>query len=196
MEMTELSLDVASRGPKEAAKLLETQSDSTIAQVLQKANPSVAQDILKELPAKRIPLIMAAAPPEVSKQWMRNMAYPEDSIGRLLDPPVGIFHRKTTVSAAIDQLREMVKDAFITYAFAVDDAGKLVGVVVMRELLFAEGHQTLEQIMIQNPFCLKPEMPLVDAMKSAISRHYPVYPVCDDAGRLVGLVRGQTLFEA
>jgi magnesium transporter len=196
MEITELSLDVVSRGPKEASKLLETQADSTIAQVLQNVNPSVAQDILEELPAGRIPLIMAAAPPEFSRQWIRNRAYPEDSIGRLMDPPVGIFSPKITVRHAIDQLRELVKDAFITYAFTVDDAGKLVGVVVMRELLFAEDQQTLEQIMIQNPFCLKPDMPLVDAMKSAISRHYPVYPVCDDSGRLVGLVRGQTLFEA
>ena len=29
-----------------------------------------------------------------------------------------------------------------------------------------------------------------------LDRHYPVYPVCDAAGRLVGLVRGQALFEA
>jgi len=33
-------------------------------------------------------------------------------------------------------------------------------------------------------------------MKASVNRHFPVYPVCDHEGRLVGLVRGQNLFEA
>jgi magnesium transporter len=33
-------------------------------------------------------------------------------------------------------------------------------------------------------------------MRSTVNRHYPVYPVCDPEGRLLGLVRGQNLFEA
>src|SRR5688572_16552670 len=37
-------------------------------------------------------------------------------------------------------------------------------------------------------------MPLRDAMRLVLNRHYPVYPVCD-AGRLVGLVRGGVLFQ-
>jgi magnesium transporter len=32
-------------------------------------------------------------------------------------------------------------------------------------------------------------------MREALKRHFPVYPVCDAAGKLVGIVRGQTLFE-
>jgi magnesium transporter len=32
-------------------------------------------------------------------------------------------------------------------------------------------------------------------MRDAVQRHFPVYPVCDDAGRLVGLVRGDYLFQ-
>jgi magnesium transporter len=28
-----------------------------------------------------------------------------------------------------------------------------------------------------------------------LDRHYPVYPVCDKAGVLLGLVRGQAMFE-
>jgi magnesium transporter len=36
----------------------------------------------------------------------------------------------------------------------------------------------------------------VEAMRATVNRHYPVYPVCDQQGRLLGLVRGQSLFEA
>ena len=33
-------------------------------------------------------------------------------------------------------------------------------------------------------------------MKLVLDRHYPVYPVVDAERRLIGLVRGQTMFEA
>jgi len=45
-------------------------------------------------------------------------------------------------------------------------------------------------------FALQPDMSLPEAMKASVNRHFPVYPVCDTEGRLVGLVRGQNLFEA
>ena len=50
--------------------------------------------------------------------------------------------------------------------------------------------------MWPNVFTLRPDMGLTDAVKVAINRHFPVYPVCDAERRLVGLVRGQNLFEA
>jgi magnesium transporter len=39
-------------------------------------------------------------------------------------------------------------------------------------------------------------MPLGDAMRTVLDRHFPVYPVVDADGHLRGLVRGQTMFEA
>jgi magnesium transporter len=50
--------------------------------------------------------------------------------------------------------------------------------------------------MLTNPFYLTPEMSLTEAMRAVLVRHYPVYPVCEKTGRLIGLLRGQMLFEA
>ena len=36
---------------------------------------------------------------------------------------------------------------------------------------------------------------LAEAMKTVLYLHYPVYPICDGEGRLLGVVRGQALFE-
>jgi magnesium transporter len=83
----------------------------------------------------------------------------------------------------------------VTYLFVVDALNRLIGVVAFRELLYAERNQTLDQVMLRAPFFLRPEMPLVQAMREVVTRHYPVYPVCEEDGTLVGQVRGQTLFE-
>jgi magnesium transporter len=140
--------------------------------------------------------ILLEAPPSIGQQWARNQAYPEDSIGRMMEAPLAYFRPENTVEAAVEELRSLVKTAFVTYGYVIDSAGKLLGLITMRDLLFAERNAQLSAIMLSDVFSLKPELRLSDAMKLVLDRHYPVYPVCDEDGVLVGLVRGQTMFQA
>lgn len=190
-----LLAEVSVRGPRDAADLLVGLPDAVIVDILQKVNPDLAGQTLWNLPDAKRSSVFAAAPRECAAQWTHNHSYPPDSVGRMMDPPIGVFSPDTTAADAIEQLRDLVKKAFITYGFIVDRDGRLLGILVMRELMLARPEQRLSEIILRNPFALKPEMPLMDAMKAVLSRHFPVYPVCDDAGKLVGLVRGQTLFE-
>ena len=189
----ELSAEVSQQAPDEGAEMLATESTETIVEVLQHVSPSTAQDVLASLPEERQQDVLAAAP-ESSRQWALNQTFPEGSVGRLMDPPIGVFAPDMTVGEAVEELRELVKGAFITYGYVVDAQGMLAGVVVMRDLLFADRGQRLSDIMLRDPFSLTPQMPLRDAMKLVLNRHYPVYPVTD-GGRLVGLVRGGVLFQ-
>lgn len=133
---------------------------------------------------------------DLGDQWTLNLSFPEDSVGRLMDPPTALFTAQTSVAQAIETLRELVKKEFITYAYIIDGKGQLEGVVVMRDLLFAQPEQSLQEIMLRSPFALKASTKIMDAMKEVLSRHFPVYPITDDQGHLVGLVRGYRLFEA
>jgi magnesium transporter len=189
----QLSAEVSQQAPDDGAERLAEESTATIVEVLQQVNPSTAQDLLASLPQERQQDVLAAAP-ESSRQWALNLTFPEASVGRLMDPPIGVFSPDMTVGEAVEELRELVKGAFITYAFVIDAQGMLVGVVVMRDVLFADRAQRLSDIMLREPFCLNPQMPVMDAMRLVLNRHYPVYPVCD-GGRLVGLVRGAVLFQ-
>ncbi|MEY4550933.1 MAG: hypothetical protein RL685_7128, partial [Pseudomonadota bacterium] len=186
---------IARRGTREATEMLSGETDQTIAGILQEQNPSSADAILWSLDTPRRSLVLDAAPPEYRQQWLRNHAYPEDSIGRLMDPPLAVIHPHQTVKEIIEWLRPIVKKALVTYGWVVDEQGVLVGVLVFRELLFATPDQMIDELMVRSPFSLRPELTLTDAMREALKRHFPVYPVCDDQGKLVGLVRGQTLFE-
>ena len=84
---------------------------------------------------------------------------------------------------------------FFTYCFIVNTENVLVGVATMRDLLTADDNARLEDLMLRDVFSLQPAMPLADAMKLVVHRHYPVYPVCDDVGRLLGQVRGSAMFQ-
>ena len=195
-ELDKLAADIVRLAPHEAAELLEQQNHDDAAAALGEINPLVAQQIFHEFDDQRRAEILAAASPEKARQWTRNEQYPEDSIGWLMEPPVAVFRPTMTVRDTIEALRKLTKKAFITYGYVTDEADKLLGILVMRDLMLAEPDQKLSEIMLATIFALKPEMELTDAMKATVNRHYPVYPVCDEAGHLVGLVRGQNLFEA
>jgi len=113
-----------------------------------------------------------------------------------MEPPIAVFRPEETVGRAIETLREITKDNFITYCFVTDAQDRLLGVITMRDLLLNPPERRLDELMLRDPFVLRPDMPVLEAMKSTLSRHYPVYPVCEENGKLVGLVRGQALAEA
>jgi len=182
--------------PGEVARILDHYPDEFVAQILASLNPALAQSVLERFKSERRQKIIAAASPEIRLQWIRNEGYPENAIGHMMEPALAVFRAATTVAEATTELRYFVKRAFITYVFVVDDDERLRGVVAMREMLLARPDQRLDEIMIGDPFYLTPKMPLVEAMKATMVRHYPVYPVCNTDGKLLGLIRGQMLFEA
>ncbi|MES2737658.1 MAG: magnesium transporter [Verrucomicrobiota bacterium] len=188
--------DVRERAPYDAADLLETLPALDGVRVLEALNPMVAQQVLHEMTDEHRCAIIAAAPIEKAHQWMRNREYPEDSVGWLMEPPVAVFRPSMTVKGTIEALRKLTKRAFITYGYVTDDANRLLGVLVFRDLMLGKPESLLSEVMYTSIFALRPDMELTDAMKQTVNRHLPVYPVCDAEGRLLGLVRGQNLFEA
>ena len=190
-----LSEDLQRLPPPEAVERLRRESDDIAARALALINPAAAVDILGRMPVARRDQVAAAAPDGRGAQWKIDLQYPEESVGRLMERALAVYRPETKVGDAIENLRELVQRAFITYIFVTDADGRLVGVLAFRELLFAGRDQRLDEIMLRDPFSLKPDMPLVDAMRTVVTRHFPAYPVTDGTGRLVGMVRGQALFE-
>ena len=190
-----LGTEVKARSPKEAADLLAEHPGPVIAAVLLEINPGTALNILAELPGGLSDAVMQAVSPEVALQWQRNQTYAEATVGRLMEPAYAVFHPGMTVAQAVERLRALLKVHFISYGYVVDEHGKLAGLITMRDLLFSEDNARLDAVMLRDVFTLRPDMPLSDAMKLVLGRHYPVYPVCDATGSLVGLVRGQAMFE-
>src|SRR5260370_12980251 len=182
--------------PREVAKMLEPYRDEFVVQMVEVLNPASALKILQRFDAPRRQTILATASPESNQQWMRNQTYPERTIGRLMQPPLAVFRPQTTVAEGTEQIRRLARKAIIRYGFVTDEQEKLLGVIVMRDLLLAQSGQRLEEIMLANPFYLSPEMSLTEAMRAVLVRHYPVYPVCEKTGRRIGMLGGQMLFEA
>jgi magnesium transporter len=186
---------VPSPVPQEADAHLSEENDATFARTLEGTNPAEAVRILWDIPSERRQRVLAAAAPEWAEQWPRNHEYQAGTIGRLMAPPFAYFRENMTVAEATEILRGIVKKALMSYAFVVDAAGRLIGVLVFREMMLAEPQELLSDVMLRDPVYLDAATPIMDAMREILKWHYPAYPVCDGTGRLVGIIRGQTLFQ-
>lgn len=180
--------------PVTAAERIAKRSDAEVAELLSELPVGWAPQILEKLSGDRRNRIAAAAPADEGRLWLRSQTYPKATVGRLMEPAYAVFVPEDSVEAVTATLRSVVARHFTVYVYVVESGARLVGVVAFRELLFAEPGQTLGDLMLRDPFALRPEEPLLEAMHEVVTRHYPVYPVVDDEGQLLGVVHGQELF--
>jgi magnesium transporter len=192
----DLTDEIKSRSHAGAARKLGNLPGEDLARELMHLSPGFAQDVLGALPTDARERATAAAPAEVARQWQRNALYDSGTVGRMMEPVVAAFGPERKVAEVTEELRELVTRALITYVYVVDEEHHLLGIVTMRDLLFSERDRTLDEVMLRGAFALHAAMPLQDAMRLVLDRHYPVYPVVDAERHLIGLVRGQAMFEA
>lgn len=178
-----------------AAQRLAQMPDADIADLLHALGPGRALAVLDRFSPERRNRIAFEADEGAIEQWLASSNWPEGSVGRLMEPAPQAFARTATIAEVIERLRPTIARTLVTYVFVVDREGRLEGVVTFREMAFAQDHHRLEDIMIARPFALNPETAVIAAMREVVHRHYPVYPVCDSDGKLVGVVRGSVLFE-
>ena len=87
--------------------------------MLLELNPALAQDILQEFPRGLADAVLQSVSPVIAMQWERNAAYPDGTIGRLMEPVVAVFRPQQTVGETVEQLRHLIKTAFITYGYVI-----------------------------------------------------------------------------
>jgi magnesium transporter len=133
----------------------------------------------------------------MTEQPARDLVDSENEDARVADlmsPALGVFRPEMTVAETVEELRELTRSAVITYCYVTEADGRLVGVVVMRDMLLATPGTRLDAIMLTDVFAFPETLELDEALKAAVTRHFPVYPVCDANGVLKGLIRGEELF--
>lgn len=185
-----------SPGMSDLVKKLESKSPEEVADVLARRAPDDVQFVLSRLPE---PLSK-----EVAEHLAEQMENEEDTaavvsgmetvISELMTSAPAILPASKTVAEAIAHLVKTTELTEVTYFYTTDNA-RLVGVVGMRDLLLAKPSQLLSEVMVQEPFAFQPDTSMTEAVKEALYRHYPVYPVVDENQYVIGEVRGWKLYE-
>ncbi|MEX0943982.1 MAG: magnesium transporter [Pseudomonadales bacterium] len=193
--LRQLTIAVERRAPLDAIALLDQEQDAVISEVLSRLEVAQALRVLACWSEERARQLAPPGASGVGQQWTQNLNFPEDSVGRLVEPVTTNLRPGMTVTEAIALLRPFAQPQQLAYAYVVDDNEHLLGAVTMRELLFTDPDEKIEAVMVIEPFYFSSTTPVEQAMRAVLRRHYPMYPVCDVNKRLLGIVRGYMLFE-
>ncbi|MEO7404789.1 MAG: magnesium transporter [Burkholderiales bacterium] len=196
---------------EDAAELVEDLPESQAAQIIERLSAKQAAAIVSEMPSDeqadviaRLPNNEAAAILNLmtaadAKETRRLMAYPSDSAGGLMITEMLSYEHNVTVGYVLDDLRENAehyRSFDVQYAYVVAEAGQLVGVLRLRDLLLSLPSQTLSGVMIQEPLKVRDNAGL-EELERFFDRH-PLFgvPAVDAHGALVGVVRGVDVEQA
>jgi magnesium transporter len=183
----------------QAADLVEEMAVPEAAAALQALPRAEQADILSDLARSDAEAILSAMEPEQAQEARALAVYPPDQAGGLMETEFLSYPKSCTAGDVIDDLRdhaETYRDYQVQYGFVTDEAGVLVGVLRLRDLLLSRRTTPLRELMIERPHHVLDTAGL-EELEGFFDRH-PFFgvPVVDAAGRLLGIVRRAGVEEA
>ncbi|MGI8966359.1 MAG: magnesium transporter, partial [Limisphaerales bacterium] len=169
--------------------LLHALGNEEVAAILNELRPDDRTALLEELPAAATQKLLNLLSPTEKKIAVQLLGYPEKSVGRLMTPDLIAVRDDWTIKEVLDHVRENGRDSeTLNVVYVIDDAGKLIDDVRIREFLLRPLDLKVRDVRDENFVALK----VTDSEETAVSvfKKYDrtALPVVDSAGRLLGIV--------
>jgi magnesium transporter len=174
--------------PEDAANMLKELPVDLTSEILEEIPPDDIPPILQHLPEEMQNSVLAAMEKKPSEDVKELLLYEEETAGRIMSPNFYALNENTNVSDAITamQLEGNVESAF--YLYVIDDQERLVGVVSLRQLLFARPNTPLKNIMTKEVISVHTETDQEVVARNVASYNLVAIPVVDTTNTLVGVV--------
>ena len=166
------------------------------ARIISLLPPDERVDILQLLPSNVRLRIIDNLDDKTREETLSLLKYEPFTAGGLMTTQFVAFRKSTRVKDAIDIIRKRKKKHYIYYIYVIDDEGKLIGVVSMRDLLLAKYKEKLENIMEKNVIKVFYSAHARDVVRLIKDNNLLALPVVDGEGRLLGIVTSDDAMEA
>jgi magnesium transporter len=207
-------------GGEMAVPILGLVSAEQASAVLEEARDDFAVAILEQLPRGRSAAILEAMAADEAADliiWFDDderdalfgemgddaaagirtlLRYPADTAGGLMTTDFAALPMGMTAGEAIEAIRRLHEDLEdLTYVYVIDDARRLQGVISFRDLVFRRPGVGLAEAMVADPASVRPMTDREEVADLATRYNLFALPVTDQAGRLVGVVQTDAVYE-
>ena len=170
-------------------QLLRGMAQEQVVGILNEMSPDDRTALLEELPSAAARQLIQLLTPEERRVAQSLLGYPEDSVGRLMTPDFIAVHADWTIKEVLDYIREHGRDSeTLNVIYVVDDRGKLLDDLRIREILLPPLDSRVSDLMDENFVALKAADPEEDAVNVFRKYDRTALPVTDSNGVLVGMV--------
>jgi magnesium transporter len=168
-----------------AADILEQMSSPAAADLLGDLSKPHAEEILDEMDRKKAALVR------------QLLVHHDETAGGLMTTAIIRLGKERTVGEALDRVRTEAATAdLIYYLYAVDDEGKLWGVVNLKELYRAPLDAPLEPLLTRNMISVPPETGTEEVVRLFTKYGFRAIPVVDAREVLLGAIRFRAMVAA
>lgn len=180
---------LAEMDPTQAAEVIEDMEEAEASMVLAAMDPDDRVDILEHVKGPLHDRLVDEMDPEDRAEVRRLEQYPPDTAGGIMTTDVTFLLEDMTVEQAIAELRRLNDELEqMFYVYVVDRRGHLIGVLSMRDLIFAHADRKIGQIMRPNVTSVPATMDQEEVARKMRKYGYLAMPVVDERNRLVGLI--------
>lgn len=146
-------------------------------------------DLLGNLDVNEIQDFLSSMKADESKSVQSLMQYDRDTAGGIMTNRFVWIPKVYTVRDAVEKLKTFAGFAEnIYYLYVIDEEKKLVGVVSYRDLLLAEMHEKIEEIMYSRVISVPAETDQEEVARTMERYDFIAVPVIDEQERLIGIV--------
>ena len=170
-------------------KLLKALSQEQAAALLNALPPDDRTTFLDEMPLDVAMQMLSLLSPEERKVAQALLAYPENSVGRMMTLDFIAIHPEWTVGDAFNFIRTHGYDReTLNIVYVVDENGRLTDDIRVRRLLLAPMDATIRSLMDGNFTWLSATDPRERALELFRKYDRVALPVVDESIRLIGIV--------
>lgn len=171
-------------------RVIRKLSEKRVAEIMNGLPPDDRTSFLGELRDEElIARLISLLSPDDKKEVDSLLAYPEDTVGRLMTPDYLAINKDMTVQQALNYIRLHGKNSeTIDVIYILDDKGVLLDDLRIRELLITDPSTPIGNLMDNHLISLNALDPEEHAIKIFKMNNRVALPVIDDIGVLQGIV--------
>lgn len=171
---------------------LEDLPDGTLAHFLDILPMDDAAELRDVIGEERFDALLNIIPDEDAREIRRLLAYPEDSVGRIMTEAFFEVAPEATMAELLEDIRrskpekyEMVNDIYV-----LDEDRHLLGIFSLRKAVRGGPEMTARDMMNSEVISCRAEEPAEDAARKMARYGFYALPVLDSRAKMVGLFTG------
>ncbi len=170
-------------------KFADAVDAKTVASLVEEMGPDDSAELLRELDEKDAAEILRHVPHEEREDVKLITSYPEDTAGAIMTTEFASLHENLTVAEALSSLRREAPDKETIYTiYVVDSAGRLTGVVSLKDLILAAPERKVALIVERDVISMKTDADQAQVAKKMKDYDFLAMPIVDETNRLLGIV--------
>jgi magnesium transporter len=169
--------------------LLESLPENLVAEIIGTMDSDDATDVMGELEDDLADRILEAMPGKEHREVETLLRHDEETAGGIMALEIVAVEQGRTAKEALAELRKKADEVDDVYnIYAVDDKGKLKGVISLKDMVLANPRSKLSEIIDKETVTIRPEMDQEEVANIFHKYDLVSAPVVDELGRLVGRI--------